>query len=294
MSKLKTKIMLKTIHNCDVGIVTQHNKAAYISRPLQLALNWQISTLTDFDTDALGTFSGETERTMTAKECAILKARHAAMHTSVELGLGSEGSFVPDQWGMMTINHELLACVDAKGELIAMAEAAGPVNIDIVRLSVKDISASQPKIDRFVQRLPKKQAAIVVVHNDKGKVIQTQKGLYEHAAIYEGIKALSAHPHVSQVEISYDLRAMHCPQRQHTIHEAATDLARRLTSVCPKCSALDFVDSIRTPGLPCETCQLPTALTRAMIAVCKHCHYQRVTDVQDQSANTRFCDFCNP
>jgi len=59
------------------------------------ALNWQVVSTDAFDTDQLGTFSGETSRTLSPSDCAARKAHLACELTGLSMGLGSEGSLMP-------------------------------------------------------------------------------------------------------------------------------------------------------------------------------------------------------
>ena len=56
-------------------LATKHGKEAALRRPICTALGMHLTVPLDFDTDKLGTFSGEIERVRSAKDSAIRKAR---------------------------------------------------------------------------------------------------------------------------------------------------------------------------------------------------------------------------
>ena len=59
------------------AMLTQHDKTRLIAPALN-SLGWQLTELSSFDTDALGSFSGEQPRFMSPYECVLRKAAIAA------------------------------------------------------------------------------------------------------------------------------------------------------------------------------------------------------------------------
>ena len=59
------------------AMLTQHDKTRLIAPALN-SLGWQLTELGSFDTDALGSFSGEQPRFMSPYECALRIAAIAA------------------------------------------------------------------------------------------------------------------------------------------------------------------------------------------------------------------------
>lgn len=60
-----------------IGLLTRHGKQRIIAPLMDRHLGARLVHTDDFDTDSLGSFSGETPRTMSALECATHKARLA-------------------------------------------------------------------------------------------------------------------------------------------------------------------------------------------------------------------------
>lgn len=268
-------------------LVTKHNKVEYVSPILTDTFNWQLNGYEQFDTDMLGTFSGESERTLTALECAVYKAEKALKLSNDDIGLGSEGSFNPDPYGMVTINQELLACVHREKGVLAIGLATRPVNVRTWTLSNTDNGV----LEEIINSLPAHQALIIRsidLHED------VYKGLMSREQIEDAFSALSQNKTLSNIEVCYDLRAMHCPERQVTIKLAAENLVERLRSSCPQCGEVDFFPEQRVPGLPCETCHLPTQMTKAYKSTCKHCNFESETPIEQSHAETVNCGFCNP
>lgn len=283
------------LQNLSACLVSKHHKVDYVAPTVTDAFAWQLQGHDQFDTDMLGTFSGESERTLTALECAIYKAEKALKLSNADIGLGSEGSFNPDPYGVVTINQELLACVHREKGLLAVGQASRPVNVRTWTISKTD----KDLLEEIISNRPAHQALIMrtIDSTDKygvGQYGDVYKGLASREEVTAAFGALSKNTRLSNIEVCYDLRAMNCPERQVTIGMAASNLVERLKSVCPKCEAVNFYPETRISGLPCETCQLPTAITKAFIAKCQHCHFESVTPVEQTHAETVNCSYCNP
>ena len=283
------------LRNLSACLVSKHKKADHIAGILNDAFGWQVNANETFNTDMLGTFSGESERTLTALECAIYKAEKALTLCNDDIGLGSEGSFNPDAYGVMTVNQELLACMHRKHGLLAVGKAIRPVHVKTWTLQRDDIGA----LNEIIEALPQNQALLMRLIDPSERNISVQygniyKGLLSREQIHAAFAALSETDAALQLEVCYDLRAMHCPERQVTLGLAANNLVERLQSVCPQCNAFDFYAEVRVPGLLCETCQLPTSMTKAFKATCNHCDFKSLKPVEQRFAETVNCPFCNP
>ena len=76
-------------------IATKHHKETVIAPLLEQHLGVQCFVPNDFDTDALGTFTGEVARKEDALSTARQKCLLAMQKTNCDLGIASEGSFGP-------------------------------------------------------------------------------------------------------------------------------------------------------------------------------------------------------
>lgn len=100
--------------NSAVALLTRHRKAAQVA-PALAPLGLQVIETTAFDTNQLGSFSGEIARQQSARDCAREKARRACALTGLRLGIGSEGSFGGGPFpGLLNWDHELLLLHDAQ------------------------------------------------------------------------------------------------------------------------------------------------------------------------------------
>lgn len=286
--------MLK-LDSLSACLVSKHRKSKQIHPALNSAFGWQVTAIDKFNTDMLGTFSGECERTLTAIDCAVYKAEKALSLSDNDIGLGSEGSFNPDLYGLMTVNQELLACVHREHGLLAIGQAAKPVNIDTWTLQPQESN----KLTSIVDALPTEQALILRLINGESEqgnkyYGDVQKGLINKEQVFAAFNLLTAIDASKAIEVTYDLRAMHCPQRRSTITLAAENLVERLQSNCPNCDAINFYPQKQLPGLPCETCHLPTSVIKAYQAKCAQCGFETTTPVKQKTASTVNCSFCNP
>jgi hypothetical protein len=102
-------------------IVSQHQKQQYIEPVLAGRLGFICKTVSEVDTDLLGTFSGEIERTLSPVDCAREKCKRAREYVSDGYLLASEGSFGPHPTlGWVTAGEEwlLLYEIEEDTELI--------------------------------------------------------------------------------------------------------------------------------------------------------------------------------
>lgn len=261
-----------------VALITKHQKAKWIAPYLE-ALGFEVYESNLFDTDNLGTFSGEVERTLSPKDAALTKAQKACELTGSDWGLGSEGSFgggpAP---GLINWNDEVLCLYQASTGITIYAHAAGPIAVNELTLD---------------GRVPFKQKLL----RTPGQhwILRTQQ------SIEKGLSAQQLQDRLEQVDCSSqkvkiepDLRAMNCPERQKMIAKAAEDLVKRLTEKCPTCQAYNFVVKEKQSGLPCALCTLPTAQAKSWTRICDECGNRHDEIVQEKSADPTHCQFCNP
>lgn len=258
-------------------LLTKHQKAQSIA-PVLSQLGFTIEEFSEFDTDTLGTFSGETERTQTPRECALKKAQKACELTESDIGLGSEGSFGGGPMpGFMNWNSEILCFYQKPSETIIYAFAEGPTPVN--NLEANSLAEFQAKSNK----LPGQHW---ILRGDK----DIRKGLNNNH-----IEELIQSGHLRlPFKLEPDLRAMYCPERQTMITKAAEDLAKRLISPCPQCQKVDFVVKDREKGLACGLCGLPTNDIKYHIKRCDHCGFEVKGASEKSAADPSNCGFCNP
>jgi Zn finger protein HypA/HybF involved in hydrogenase expression len=259
-----------------VVLLTKHQKSRWIG-PLLAEAGVQLVESNEFDTDQLGTFSGEIERTLTPKDAALTKAREACRISGNDWGLGSEGSFGGGPAaGLINWNEEILCLYQRSTGLTVYAHASGPS-------AVAPLDLNQP----LTEQLPQWPGQHWIAKHSQG----IEKGL--NAQQLEAWMSQFADS-TQSITIEPDLRAMYCPDRQLMLEKAAQDLAYRLQQRCPQCQSIDFVVKQHHPGLPCALCGLPTRLAKSRVKICPQCDYQESELVEPPKADPAHCHYCNP
>lgn len=270
------------------GLLTLHGKEKVIAPLLAKHLNASLTVTHAFDTDSLGMFSGEVERQLTPKECALKKAVLASELTGLALGLGSEGSFGASPYGFGVFNQELITCYDRKNNRSVTGCYSG------FSSARSQVIETTKMLDDFLMATPSDQALILT------STTRLEKGIYGADNVRRILKnefCESFNPNNNfheAITVSYDLRAHHCPERRIHISKACENLIDRLKSICPKCKTPDFWPDKNIPGLTCCGCGAPTQCTKARVAICASCDYSQAYPAVDTFAKQEFCDYCNP
>lgn len=268
------------------ALLTKHQKLALIAPALaQVGINVELTEA--FDTDALGTFSGETPRTQSPLDCAKTKAKLACEATGLAIGIGSEGSFgggpAP---GLLNWDDEVLCLFNKDKQQFIMAYASGPVPLS-------DLETDQLALIR--SHLEQHDAA-------QGWILSCSTGLIKALQGFEALHRALQHANLLStslqltevIRISPDLRAHFCPARQHYIQKAAVQLAERLRALCPVCQAADFWRKAHELGLPCSACTYPTQRVKYYIKRCDCCGHTEHEPPAEPYAETAYCPLCNP
>ena len=92
-----------------VALLTKHGKESIIAPILWRTLGCQVEHISAVDTDELGTFDRLVDRQGTQLQTARRKAHMGIDSSPYQLGVASEGSFVPDPFsGFMPWNVEIV------------------------------------------------------------------------------------------------------------------------------------------------------------------------------------------
>lgn len=258
------------------ALLTKHRKSQQLA-PVLCDIGIELVEINFFDTDQLGTFSGEIERTLTPQDCALEKAKKAVELSGLNVGLGSEGSFGGGPMGgLLNWNQEIICLYQKEPELVIYASAAGPTplrNLQADSLEELTQALSQFEMQKWILRCPD----------------GVLKGLSDKQII-----ALHQTPFTKwPVSVEPDLRAMSSPLRQVMIQKAALNLSERLQSRCPQCDEVDFWPDEREFGPACQLCGHPTNEIKSFISRCKKCGYYEY-ETHLHRGNERFCNQCNP
>lgn len=270
---------------------TLHRKDTAVRPALKRCLDLAVTAPDGIDTDALGTFTGETPRVGTMLDAARAKARLAMAATGLKLGIGSEGSFGP---------HPILPFVATGFELLILVDAERGTELIVQRRTRTNFATlvATPTTDLtdFLARVGFPAHALIVRAEDGATGWPLEKGVQSQAALDAAIARLAAQSPTGTVRLETDMRAHLNPTRMGEIGRLARRLALKAARRCPSCDCPGFgvVDVER--GLPCENCHLPTSRIRAEIHGCPRCDYRALRKVRSATmrADPIWCEACNP
>lgn len=265
----------------EIAFLTQHQKQDTVGPILKDKLSMDVIHTDKFNTDELGTFDNKILRRLSAKQTALKKAYLACELSGLSAGIGSEGSF-NSEFVLGIIDHEILAYVDIKQNIEIIAVAARPIKLS--PFWARDEQQLLEKLSAF----PAEQCWHVMA-SDHEHAELIAKGLTPGADLLACAKAQGF-----PLYLMPDFRAMNCPARQQIIALATDELAKRLSALCPDCGQPNFVFDQTLPGLPCELCMTPTALSKSTSAHCGSCGCCQVEAATESSASSFYCPVCNP
>lgn len=275
--------------NRQLLIATKHNKERVIAPLLEEALGVTCVVNDTFDTDTLGTFTGEVERTLDPLATAREKCLRALQHSNCNLAVASEGSFGP---------HPLYYFVPADEELLLFMDTLH--NIEIV---VREISTETNFSSSNVQTAEEllvfaKQAGFpshaLILRNPDNEPAFIHKGIQDEATLLQLFERL--HAQFNTVVVQTDMRAMYNPTRMEVIKQAAQKLLKKINSLCPQCQMPGFGKTDATTGLVCSLCGSPTHSVRSYIYVCAHCAFtkEELYPHGKEKEDPGYCNVCNP
>ena len=188
------------------AFLTQHGKESLIGPMLQAALGCQVVRAEGYDTDRLGTFSGEVPRLESQLQTARRKARIGMELLGTPVGLASEGAFVPDPFGgMLPWNIELLVWIDDERQLEVIGMAQGPARS--LQRTVQDEAA----LMQFAQEagFPEHQ---LMMRPEGVTHPRVRKGLSDARTLRSAFAACRQESPKGQVWVENDLRAFATPR----------------------------------------------------------------------------------
>jgi len=265
-----------------LALLTQHDKARAIAPALQQA-GFQVTTVGGFDTDTLGTFTGETSRLGSQLDAATAKARKGCELSGERFGLGSEGSFGPDPYtGLMPWARELLVWWDSEdARAVPVWIQGGATNYTQTHVS----TWQEAEVFAIAARFP--SHGLVVGKPGEpcfSKDIRTLHDLQRQV-----LAGLEDGP----VWLETDMRAHRNPTRMNMVAHCAQRLSTLLQRQCPRCAGIGFGTETPVPGALCTACRQPTTAMRAKLIHCSACHFSLEEVIKETVAPSR-CDYCNP
>ena len=270
-------------------LTSKHQKLKLFQRTFMDYLNLNIDEL-PLDTDILGTFTGEIERTATPLHTAIKKAELGLDATGLTLGIASEGSIGADPhipW--IQCDYELAILVDRERELV-ISESYKSNEIVAATITARrdeDLTAFLEKADFPHHGL--------IVRTFAGEHSHSRKGIHDISSLRESMETLAELSPTQQVVIESDFRAMHSPSRQRNISVAASRLAARIAAQCPECTTPGWgrIDFLK--GVECHECgEVNPDAIAAEILGCYRCDNKAPGKVIRTFLEAAQCNFCNP
>jgi len=257
-------------------LLTKHRKSLQLA-PILREVDIELVEIDFFDTDQLGTFSGEIQRKLSPKDCALAKAKKAVELLGVNIGIGSEGSFGGGPFaGLINWNEEIICLYQKQPELIIYASAQGPTALRGLKANSLD------ELKRQLLEFPEQQW----INKCNDEII---KGLTSQKVIELYLAPYTEYP----ISLEPDLRAMHSPLRQQMITRAGLNLLERLRSTCPICQRVDFGSDSKEFGPPCQLCGEPTSEAKTSTYHCKSCEYIEKKNLK-AIGDPYYCFHCNP
>lgn len=270
-------------------IATKHGKESVIAPIVEKYLGANCFVDENFDTDLLGTFTGEIERKHDVISTVREKCLKAMDLNNCDLGIASEGSFGPHPAVFFSsADEEFLIFIDKKNNLeIIVRELSIVTNFN--GKTIKNID----ELLQFANSVQFPCHAMILrkspVENDS-----IFKGINDLTTLKETFENLSAEFH--EVYAETDMRAMCNPSRMKVIENAAEKLVEKINSLCPECKMPGFGITSSKKGLPCSSCHLPTRSVLSYISICKHCDFSEENkfphDIMVE--DPMYCDHCNP
>ncbi|TXD51758.1 MULTISPECIES: DUF6671 family protein [unclassified Polaribacter] len=270
-------------------IATKHEKEKVIAPLIAGSLGVISFVNANFDTDTLGTFSGEVKRKLDPIATARKKCLLAMELSNCDLGIASEGSFgAHPSLFFASADDEFLIFIDKKNDLEIVARELS---------TATNFNGSEIKNEQELLEF-----ADLVLFPSHGLILRTSKT--SNKDIIKDIKNLedlkkSFHFMFDTFKSVYaetDMRAMHNPSRMVVIETATKKLVDKINSCCPQCTTPGFSITDVQKGLECDLCGSPTNSTLSFIHSCKKCNFKKeeMYPHQKTTEDPMYCDYCNP
>jgi len=270
-------------------IATKHDKEKVLAPMFEKALGVKCYTSSDLDTDLLGTFSGEANRSGTPLETAKAKCFMAIEKTNADLVVSSEGSFgIHPTFLFAHADEEWLIFMDRKNNLeIFVREISTETNFGSCTVS------NLEELNDFAKKSLFPEHGLVV-KDSFDSPYRIKKGILNWDCLLEEVDFYFRQGKDCYVET--DMRAHMNPTRMKVIQKAGESLIKKIENKCPSCQTPGFGVVKVFPGLPCEWCKSPTNSTLSHLFQCQKCHIQSEKKYPHQKTHEspEFCNYCNP
>lgn len=273
-------------HGATAALTTKHGKELLIA-PAFHALGINVEPV-DFDTDSLGTFTGEIERVGNARDVVVKKALIGAKISSLRYAIASEGSYGPDaQMPLLNSGVELLAWVDTENGH-TVVESIRTFEIQAHR---KTLIAGENIADYLDAFAFPSHALIVKGGTQREPLIF--RGLQDIRELEDAI--VTCRRASQEVMIENDLRAHLNPTRQKAINELSNKLVDRLSRLCTRCGLPGWGVIDISRGAECSECgTLNPDYPSGEILGCLSCGARELDVGKIKTIDAAQCLLCNP
>ena len=270
-------------------IVTKHQKEEVIAPLLEEAFGVTCFVAKDFDTDSLGTFSGEIARKDDALTTLRKKCWEGMQAEGFDLAVATEGSFG---------NHPTIFFAPANDELIMLVDQKHNFEIveRVLSMETNFNSSELHSRDELKAFLDKVQFPPhgIILKDAAENWTKIYKGITDYGSVENLFDEIVCSNNSCFIET--DMRAMCNPTRMKIISDVCFKLINKLHSICPECLFPGFGVVGGEAGLLCSSCSMPTRSTSTHIYKCQHCHYESKILYPNgkETEDPMYCDFCNP
>ena len=270
-------------------IATKHEKEKVIAPILESQLGVKCFVASEFDTDELGTFTGEIERKGDPISTARNKCHRAMDLMDCDLAIASEGSFG---------SHPTIFFAPADDEFLLLIDKKNNIEISVRELSLEtNFNGSEIKTKEELQEFATKSnfpSHGLILRKSKEELEGITKGIIDEKLLNSTFFKLIKNYGTAYIET--DMRAMFNPSRMKVIEKATLKLVKKIKSVCPNCKTPGFGIVDRKVGLPCNQCRFPTKSTLSYLYNCQKCNYKKEEEFPNgkQTEDPMYCDICNP
>lgn len=256
---------------------------------LEAAMGVRCFTLPDFNSDLLGTFSGEIERPEDPLGTARKKCEVAMDLAHCDLAIASEGSFGPHpSLPFVYADDEIVLLLDRKNELeIFTRILSTETNFNAREVRSKD----ELKDFAYSVKFPSHG---LIIRKAKDDLNGMKKGITDWKQLSECFSQFYLEQGSAYVET--DMRAMYNPTRMTVIEAATKRLLDKVNSCCPSCGTPGLGITAIKEGLPCRLCSYPTRSTLSYLYECQRCDHVKIETFpnQKETEDPMYCDRCNP
>jgi hypothetical protein len=270
-------------------IVTKHNKNKIIAPMLEKELGVECFLPEKFDTDSLGTFSGEIERKKDALSTLRDKCLLAMKMEGYDLAVATEGSFGNHPTVFFApANDEFIILIDLKNNLEIVERVLSlETNFKMAEINHKESLNEFLKVVQFPSHG-------VIVKDTSSNWKFMEKGIQKKSQLNALFETFAKNQQSFFIET--DMRANYNPTRMRVIKQACKKLVTKIKSACPSCKTPGFGVVRAEAGLKCHQCGMPTRSTSAHVYACKKCNFENKKAFPNgkTSEDPMYCDFCNP